>query len=135
MNLLIDSDIVIDVLRKRSTAIDLHQQLGTNNLLLSAVSVGEVYHGIRSGGNATQEKARFRRLIQNVDVVPFNFDLATVYGALRFRLRHAGIAPGDPDIMIAATAIQHDLTLATKNLRHFGRIEELKLYDWNTAPQ
>lgn len=31
-----------------------------------------------------------------------------------------------PDLLIAATAIHHDLRLATHNTRHFKRIEELK---------
>lgn len=35
---------------------------------------------------------------------------------------------GDPDILIAATALYHDLTLVTRNQAHFQRIPDLKLY-------
>ncbi len=34
----------------------------------------------------------------------------------------------DADLLIAATALEHDLTLMTQNLRHFNRIPDLKLY-------
>jgi len=35
---------------------------------------------------------------------------------------------GDFDILIAATALHHDLTLVTRNRRHFERIPNLALY-------
>jgi predicted nucleic acid-binding protein len=33
----------------------------------------------------------------------------------------------DMDLLIAATALEHDLTLVTRNLSHFSRIPELRL--------
>ena len=36
---------------------------------------------------------------------------------------------GDPDIFIAAMALQHGLILVTRNVRHFQRIPDLKLYE------
>jgi predicted nucleic acid-binding protein len=107
--------------------------LGATSLFLSAVSVGEIYHGIHKRGDSGQQELLFRSFLANVDVVPFDFDAAVLFGALRFRLRRAGIAPGDPDIMIAATAIHHDLTLVTHNRKHFDQIEGLKLYDWSES--
>jgi predicted nucleic acid-binding protein len=35
---------------------------------------------------------------------------------------------GDPDLLIAATAVRRDLILITRNTRHFERIPDLKLY-------
>jgi predicted nucleic acid-binding protein len=32
------------------------------------------------------------------------------------------------DLLIAATALEGDLTLVTRNVRHFDRIEDLKVY-------
>jgi predicted nucleic acid-binding protein len=37
---------------------------------------------------------------------------------------------GAHDLLIAATALAHDLILVTGNVRHFGRIESLKLSVW-----
>jgi tRNA(fMet)-specific endonuclease VapC len=102
VNLLIDSDIVIDVLRRHIAAIDLFQRLGSNSLFLSAISVGEVVHGIHSRVSAGRDEELFRQFLKNVDVVPFDYEVAVLYGALRFRLRRAGNAPGDPGLMIAA---------------------------------
>ena len=35
---------------------------------------------------------------------------------------------GDPDVLIAATAMYHNLTLVTQNQRHFQRIAGLAIY-------
>ncbi|MFN8592295.1 MAG: hypothetical protein U0031_12620 [Thermomicrobiales bacterium] len=42
--------------------------------------------------------------------------------------RSGGHLIPDMDLLIAATAIQHDLTLVTRNRRHFARAPRLRLY-------
>ena len=51
--------------------------------------------------------------------------IARIFGVERKRLRDAGRMIGDMDLLIAATAIRHDLTLLTNNRRHFERIPSL----------
>ncbi len=50
------------------------------------------------------------------------------FGVIRGELQRRGEAIGDPDLLIAATALDHDLTLLTRNRKHFTRIPNLKLY-------
>jgi len=50
------------------------------------------------------------------------------FAAIRGDLRRRGQIVGDPDILIAATAIHHGLQLVTRNLRDFGRVDGLLLY-------
>jgi len=50
------------------------------------------------------------------------------FARIRGELRKAGRAIGDFDILIAASAIRHDLVLITRNIRHYERIPELKIY-------
>jgi tRNA(fMet)-specific endonuclease VapC len=50
------------------------------------------------------------------------------FGVLRGDLQRRGQIIGDPDILIAATALHHDLTLLTRNRNHFMRLPGLKLY-------
>jgi predicted nucleic acid-binding protein len=53
-----------------------------------------------------------------------------LFGRERFRLRRAGQAVPDFDLLVAATALHHDLTLLTRNLRHFtpARFPTLRIY-------
>ena len=50
------------------------------------------------------------------------------FALIRGDLRYRGELIGDPDILIAATALHHNLTLVTGNVRHFQRIAGLALY-------
>ncbi len=50
-----------------------------------------------------------------------------IFGRERGRLRYSGKTVGDFDLLIAASALRHDLTLLTNNRRHFEQIEGLRL--------
>ena len=54
-------------------------------------------------------------------------ETAKIVGRERGRLRAEGMLIGDLDLLIAATALQYDLTLLTNNRRHFGRIAGLRI--------
>jgi tRNA(fMet)-specific endonuclease VapC len=52
---------------------------------------------------------------------------------LRASLSAAGRPIGPNDLLIAATALAHNLTLVTHDLREFSRITGLKVEDWERA--
>ena len=54
------------------------------------------------------------------------------YGEYKALLSKNGIIIDDMDLLIASTAITHNLTLVTNNVRHFGRIKELEIDNWST---
>ena len=103
----------------------------SDELFLSTVTVAEVTNRIarlrRSGGFA-----RADCLVEWLDVVlhlygdrvmPFDIPSARLAGLLMDRARANGHAPGFADIAIAATAGVHDLTVLTRNLRHFAPLD------------
>ena len=51
------------------------------------------------------------------------------FAQLRARLRSVGRAPPDFDLLIGATALEHDLAVVTRNVRHFNRIEGLEIFE------
>ena len=103
----------------------------SDELFLSTVTVAEIGDGIarlrRAGG-----LARADRLDDWLDVVlhlygdrvlPFDVRAARLAGLLMDRARAAGQAPGFADLAIAATAGVHELTVLTRNVRHFGPLD------------
>jgi tRNA(fMet)-specific endonuclease VapC len=62
--------------------------------------------------------------------VPFDDNAARRYGEIRSDLARKGTPIGPNDLMIAAIASVHELTLVTHNTREFNRVTGLNLKDW-----
>jgi len=102
--------------------MDLHSA----TLFLSAVTVAEIEDGIaklrREG--AKSKSANLTAWLETVlhlygdRVLAFDAPTARIAGALSDRARGLGHAPGLADIIVAATAQQHGLTILSRNLRH-----------------
>lgn len=97
-------------------------------LSLSAVTVAEIEDGIaklrREG--ATRESADLAAWLEAVlhlygdRILVFDTAIARIAGALSDQTRGRGQAPGLGDIIIAATAKRHGLTILSRNVRHFA---------------
>ncbi|MGJ4998885.1 type II toxin-antitoxin system VapC family toxin [Bradyrhizobium sp. HKCCYLS3077] len=97
------------------------------SLFISVVTVAEIEDGIaklRRYG-ATRKSADIAAWLETVvhlyadRILPFDIEAARIAGALTDRARGLGHAPGFADIIIAATARRHQLTILSRNLRHF----------------
>jgi tRNA(fMet)-specific endonuclease VapC len=71
-----------------------------------------------------------RELLNEVQILDFDLPAAIEFGRLNGQLLLKGITVNAVDLMIAATAIVHDLTLVTHNTRDFKCIPGLRLEDW-----
>lgn len=83
-------------------------------LVISAVSVGELHAGVEMARDDATRSARLGRLtavVASVPVLAVDNAVAARYGELR---RASGRAPSN-DLWIAATALAHDLTLLTRD--------------------
>jgi len=78
--------------------------------------------------------AKVKRLEAEFDMIPTGNESAEVFGMLKSGLEKSGTRPDDFDLIIAACAMVHNLTLVTNNVAHFKRIEGLKLTNWSIPP-
>lgn len=130
--ILLDTDILSEVFKQRDAAVKQHaaaylQQHG--QFTLSAFSRFEVRRGYHSK-QATKQLALFDVFCSHCQVLPLTdaiFDRAALVWA---HARQHGHPCGDADVLIAATALEHSLTLATGNLRHFAWVPGLLTVDW-----
>lgn len=126
MKYLVDSDWVIDYLAGRQAAITLLTSLAREGLAVSLITLGEIYEGIYYGRDPQKSEAGFRSFLRGVAVLSLNRSIMQRFGYIRGDLRRRGLLIGDPDILIAATAIYHDLTLLSRNRKDYERIQSLK---------
>lgn len=128
MSYLVDTDVVASGLKGRPEQENLLKQLSPDGLAVSLITYGEIYEGIYYGRDPQTHERSFRQFLRWVDVLPLNRTIMKQFARIRGQLRRSGEMIPDPDILIAATALHHDLTLITHNTRHFSRIPHLKLY-------
>ena len=119
MSVLLDTSIVIDILRGAEPAIDYARGL-TEPPTCSEVTRVEVLRGVRSNERRTTE-----RLLGTLRWAPVDESIARRAGELgrRYRRRHRGLATAD--LIIAASALELGLELATLNVRHFPMVPGL----------
>lgn len=115
--MLLDSDILIDLLRGKNEARDfLHSLPAHSPHCCSAITVAEIHSGMRES-----ERQITTELIQSLLVLPVTRQVAELAG--KFRREHQR-TPGGPeleldDCLIAATAAVEGQELATGNKRHY----------------
>lgn len=129
MSLIIDSDWVADYLKGRGTAVALLDSFFARGLAISIITFGEIYEGIYYGNDRVRHEAIFLRFLEGVAVLGISRAVARRFALIRGELRARGQLIPQPDLLIAATTMQHDFTLVTRNLKHFQRIPNLKLYE------
>ena len=120
---LIDSNIIIDYARKSEKAGQFLESL--DELIVSVITVGEVYQGSKN----RRELSKARRFFQTTNVLP----ITSAISQLSIRLIETySLAFGLLifDALIAATALEHHLTLVAGNAKHFRMIKGLRLKTW-----
>ena len=117
---LLDTSIVIDLLRGHSPALEFARGLDAQPVC-SEVTRVEVLRGVRS-----DERRLTDRLLGTLRWLTVDEVVARRAGELgrRWRASHRGL--GTVDLIIAATAIEHELEIATLNVRHFPMIDRLR---------
>lgn len=100
---------------------------------LCAVVKAELYHGARRSSRVAENLSLLGRFFQPFVSLPFDDRCAEHYGQIRTGLEREGRLIGPNDLMIAATARAHGLTLVTHNSAEFARVPALPLEDWEGA--
>lgn len=130
MSHLLDTDWLADFLDGRVPAVKLVATLLPDGLAISVVTRLEIREGILGGRDVAGFDAAFRRFLSGVTVLDVDEAVADEAAAIRLALRRVRRQTDHRalDLLIAATAMVHDLTLVTRNRRHFEDIPGIRLY-------
>ena len=126
---LLDTAPLAALLHGRPDVVDLAQPLLVHHELATSVLVyAEVLEYLQGLPNASQRHAALRTLLRQVYPYFLTYPILERYGTLRRQLRppHGPGLIGDIDTLIAATAIERNLTLITTDT-DFQRVPALKL--------
>jgi tRNA(fMet)-specific endonuclease VapC len=125
---LVDTDILSAVMRKHEQAterarsyLQLHR-----HFTFSAITRYEILRGLLAKG-AVKQLATFDQLCAASLVLPITDAIIVQAAAIYADLYQRGMLIGDADILIAATAVTHGLSVVTNNEAHFRRISKLQI--------
>ena len=100
-----------------------------SDLRISVMTEHELRYGIACNPNLRLRPV-LERMLTLLQKVMVDSDVAATAALLRADLRRQGQPVGPYDLLIAATALTHGLTVVTHNTLEFSRVEGLNLEDW-----
>ena len=134
MDYLLDTNACIALINGRPAAVRVRMQKATaggDHVLVSSIAVFELWYGV---GKSTRQDFNSRRLEAFLSgpilVLPFEDADARTAGTLRASLEASGKPIGAYDLLMAAQARRHSLTLVTANVSEFSRVKGLAWQDW-----
>jgi predicted nucleic acid-binding protein len=124
---MLDTSVLIDHLRKSKPATAFLETVFNSGVLVavSAVTEMELYAG-RSMEIPDVEYSVLN-LLNLFRVVPVSSSIARQAGVLIRKYRHQGLTP--IDAIIASTAMEHNASLITRNIKHFRMIKGIIVFD------
>ena len=133
MKRLLDTSTLVDFLRGDANTVAAMRRADVSDLVTSTLVVEELFAGTTLARDSHTELFRVDSLLRPLRVLPFDQKSARAAGLLRMMLQKQGTPIGNSDRMIAATAIAHDASVVTSNVREFARVPGLIVEDWRAA--
>ena len=130
MPYLLDSDWVIDHLAGRADAVKLVGHLWSSGISISLLTYLEVYEGVIGGRDPRRAELVFAEFIGGIEVIAVSRAIARRTAAVRIDLRRRRLSVSHRafDLIIAATAIEHDLVLVTRDTGDYDDITGLRIF-------
>lgn len=128
---MLDTDTCIYIMRdKPSSAQDRFKRAARETLCVSNVTLAELAFGVERSQFPIQAREVVEDFTKLLSVLPWDSDAAWKFGTLRHHLESRCNPIGVLDTMIAAHALSLNATIVTNNVRHFGRVPDLKFENW-----
>ena len=125
----IDTDLLIDLLRNQKQATAFITKLEEKNIILAttAVNLFELHHGANKSQESEKNLQAIHVLISRLSILPFTSKAAQKAGHIYAQLERQGQPIGLRDTFIAAIALTRECSVATRNQAHFSRVSDLEI--------
>jgi tRNA(fMet)-specific endonuclease VapC len=129
----IDTDILIDLLRNVKKAVAFLTKIEESGSLLSTTVINafELYHGAHKSREREQNLLATRKLLNRLIILPLGLRSAETAGRIYTQLETEGQPIGLRDALIGAITLTKGYTIVTRNVEHFQKITGLTVI---TAP-
>ena len=126
--LIVDTDILIDLLRKKDYAVSLMKKLEDEvELATSAINAFELYRGAYKSQNQEKNLASVKGLLNSLRMLNTDEDSMEIAGNITASLERDGNMIDIRDLLIASIALVNSSGVLTNNVKHFSRIKHLRV--------
>ncbi len=131
---MLDTNIASVIIKNRSQAARKRlQQVAASQVCISVITEAELLHGVAKKPEATRLPAIINGFLLQVDILPWDSEVARVYGSFRARCETEGLSLSCMDMLIAAHAQAQGATLITNDQAFFKLSAFLNVEDWTQA--
>ena len=130
MGVIFDTSLIIEAERRESEISQFAESREEEVFGISVITVTELLHAVHRADSTKRRLKRSAYVEKVIELFPiYNFEIsiARIYAELWSDLSRKGIQIGAHDLIIGSTALSLGFSVATYNLRHFKRIEGLKI--------
>ncbi|QWD87297.1 type II toxin-antitoxin system VapC family toxin [Polynucleobacter paludilacus] len=127
---LLDTNIVIYVLKRRPIEALEAFNKNANRMAISSITLSELIYGAEKSANVDKNLEAVEDFVSHLDVLSYDAKASQQYGQIKAGLEKRGELIGENDIHIAAHAISQGLILVSNNLKEFKRVPNLALENW-----
>jgi predicted nucleic acid-binding protein len=130
MGVILDTSVLVEAERREFDIDKFTEHREEETFGLSVITVAELLHGVHRADSTKRRLKRsayVEKVIESFPIYEFDISIARIYAELWPDLRSKGIQIGAHDLIIGATALSYGFSVATHNVRHFERIEGLKI--------
>ena len=130
---LLDTNVCIHFLKNDTKVVEKIKEIGLENCYISEITILEFSYGVANSDSSKKDenKIKFKKFADNLDDrIMFIRPVFEEFSTQKVRLRKLGTLISDFDLLIGCTALIHNFTLASRNVKEMNRIEGLKLENW-----
>ncbi|MDN5796971.1 MAG: type II toxin-antitoxin system VapC family toxin [Intrasporangium sp.] len=133
MRFLLDTNVVINVLRGTGDTLRERMRRHADELAVSTITVAELHFGVGRSSDPVHNRRAVAEFLAFLDVLPFDAAAAEHAGDIRAVLTNNGTPIGAYDVLIGGHARSRAMTVVTNNRREFDRVPGLLVTDWTTS--
>ena len=127
---MLDTNIVIYVIKRRPMEVLEVFNQHTGQMCISSITLAELFHGVEKSSRPEHNWRQVEDFTSRLDILEYGYKAAAHYGDIRADLEREGNTIGVNDLHISGHARSEGLTLVSNNLREFDRVKGVRTENW-----
>ena len=127
---LLDTNTLIYFFKQQGQVAAHLKTIAASQIAIPSVVLFELEYGVLRSTRPELQRKGIDAALKVYDVVSLDDKVARSAAWIKYTLEAAGAPIGHFDLLIAGTALAHDITLVTRNTREFERVPGLRVENW-----